>query len=91
MILTILLLVLPNVVSANRRVCAIFSITLPAVVKSDKCGFLAALCLRARVRRAYMEKNKNLFKFIFMLKIGKSFKSVIDQNDFLPSILIKLI
>lgn len=47
-----LLLLLSNVVSANRLVCAIFSMTLPPVVKSAKFGFLAALCFFARILSA---------------------------------------
>lgn len=51
---------LSSAVSANLRVCAIFSMTLPPV-SSERWGFRAARCLRARLRKAYnfrMDKKK---------------------------------
>lgn len=56
------LLLLSNVVSASFRVCAIFSMTLPPVVKSAMFGFRAARCFLARTRRAYY---KIIYKYIY--------------------------
>lgn len=46
------LLLQSNVVSASLLVCAIFSMTLPPVVKSAMFGFRAALCFFARILSA---------------------------------------
>lgn len=45
-------LLLSNVVSASRLVCAMFSITLPPVVYSPMFGLRAALCFFARILSA---------------------------------------
>lgn len=47
---------LSSAVSARRRVCAMFSMTLPPV-NSDRCGLRAARCLRARLRSAWMGES----------------------------------
>lgn len=57
------LLLLSNIVSAKRLVCATFSMTLPPVVYSVRFGFLAALCFFARTLRACVTsmREKNMW------------------------------
>lgn len=63
------LLLLSSVVSASFLVWATFSITLPVtppppVVRSDRCGLRAALCFRARLRRAWWFLQKRNYYIV---------------------------